>query len=162
MTYATRLSVRKSLQEKKEINNKSDGKKRSNQQQKRKVNPLPPQKPQYVKVYINGIIAIKIEGGEEYALLSYSDPNLVPDWQPMRNLRNSSALVEKFRNHLIQSEDENRNTLLSNSNQIIINEENCEQQSDCSDSLVTSPDTIFNASNSSRSSIAGDDVGKLN
>ncbi|GES92974.1 hypothetical protein GLOIN_2v1849086 [Rhizophagus clarus] len=124
MTYVTRLSVKKNKQGKNEINNnnnnnKSNGKGRSNQKQKKKISPLPQQNPQYVKVYINGILAIKIEDGEEYALLAYSDPDLVPDWQPIRNLRNANALVKKFRNSLNKSQAEK-----SNPNQMVIDEEN--------------------------------------
>ncbi|CAB4420108.1 unnamed protein product [Rhizophagus irregularis] len=132
MTYVTRLSVRKNKQGKNEINNKnkkSNGKSRNNQKQKRKISTLPPQKPQYVKVYINDILAIKSQDGEEYALLAYSDPNLESDWQPIRNLRNANDLVKDFRSKLTQSQVEN-----SNPNQMIIDEENCRHHSDFSES----------------------------
>ncbi|CAG8434810.1 4193_t:CDS:2 [Scutellospora calospora] len=48
------------------------------------------------KVMVADILAIKSNDNEEYALLSYKDANLIPNWQPVRNLRNATALIEKF------------------------------------------------------------------
>ncbi|CAG8586081.1 2910_t:CDS:2, partial [Funneliformis mosseae] len=114
---------------------------RSNNQQKRK-SPLTPQKPKYVKVYINDILAIKIEKGEEYVLLAYSDSNLVPDWQPMRNLRNANALVEKFKN---------RQSL----NKIIINV-NGGDYTECTHTIIQSDK--FSNDSSSKTSVDDDDI----
>ncbi|CAG8536159.1 7164_t:CDS:2 [Funneliformis caledonium] len=144
MTYVTRLSVKNNLRQRREINNnknKSVEKGRSNNQQKRK-SPLTPQKPKYVKVYINDILAIKIEKGEEYVLLAYSDSNLVPDWQPMRNLRNANALVEKFKN---------RQSL----NKIIINV-NGGDYTECTHTIIQSDK--FSNDSSSKTSVDDDDI----
>ncbi|CAG8670428.1 3674_t:CDS:2, partial [Racocetra fulgida] len=42
------------------------------------------------KVMVADILAIRSNEDEEYALLAYKD------WQPVRNLRNATALIEKF------------------------------------------------------------------
>ena len=47
------------------------------------------------------------------------DPNLVSDWQPMCNLRNAKVLIEDFRKR-IQTQVENKNSLIFNSNQVKI------------------------------------------
>ncbi|CAI2175763.1 5588_t:CDS:2 [Funneliformis geosporum] len=148
MTYVTRLSVKKNLRQRREINNnksKSVEKGRTNNQQKRK-GPLSQQKPKFVKVYINDILSMKIEKGEEYVLLAYSDSNLVPDWQPMRNLRNANALVEKFKK---------RQSLISNLNKIIINV-NGGDYTEVTHTIIK-PDKFSNDS-SSKSSVDGDDI----
>ncbi|CAG8743697.1 19339_t:CDS:2 [Dentiscutata erythropus] len=50
----------------------------------------------FKKVMVSDILAIRNNDDEEYALLAYKDTNLIPDWQPVRNLRNATALLEKF------------------------------------------------------------------
>ncbi|KAF0532158.1 hypothetical protein F8M41_011434 [Gigaspora margarita] len=50
----------------------------------------------FKKVMVADILAIRNNDDEEYALLAYKDTNLIPSWQPVRNLRNATALIEKF------------------------------------------------------------------
>ncbi|CAG8531761.1 7610_t:CDS:10 [Gigaspora margarita] len=46
---------------------------------------------------IHSVVDLKIENGEEFAFITYTDQALEPEWEPVKNLRNAEALIERSR-----------------------------------------------------------------
>ncbi|CAG8824377.1 8531_t:CDS:2, partial [Gigaspora rosea] len=44
---------------------------------------------------IHSVVDLKIENGEEFAFITYTDQALEPEWEPVKNLRNAEALIER-------------------------------------------------------------------
>ncbi|CAG8723606.1 17551_t:CDS:10 [Dentiscutata erythropus] len=46
---------------------------------------------------IHSVVDLKTENGEEFAFITYTDQSLEPEWEPVKNLRNAEALIERCR-----------------------------------------------------------------
>ncbi|CAG8575737.1 5867_t:CDS:10, partial [Cetraspora pellucida] len=62
---------------------------------------------------IHSVVDLKTENGEEFAFITYTDQSIEPEWEPVKNLRNADALIERCRQRQAQESSASKSVKFS-------------------------------------------------